>query len=263
MDKKILLLFSSLIILFHFVTGCTTNEEYKVDIQVDLEDAGMVSGEGLYDEGEIITIHAEPKEGYEFKGWFKDEEKISSEEKYEFEINEDSLFKASFKNTEKLSKEVGGWQVDQDVINMNDLEYLAVNENWQDDDESADLVSVGENFLASYSREKGKIELIAKDSLEVVDQIKGVNEGLREVDFLVKDYLLNKNMGDEKSYIYHVTHEGKEKVHKVNIFDSGLSLPDDENGRLSQVVSNVDHHINIDFGIVGDYIFIFPTIQVF
>ncbi len=159
----------------------------------------------------------------------------------------------------KESVEAGDWLVNKGVIDRDELEKLAVKEDWQVEEGSSSIVSIGENFLASYNLDKKRIDLISKDNLEVVDQIEEVEQGNREIDFLAKDHLLYRNIGNEESYIYQITHDGKELVEEINIYESGLSIPDDENDRLSQIASNIDFHINIDFGIVDDYLFVFPN----
>ena len=260
----------SLIALTVFVKGCAPEEkaedeqdkqdsndlnEYKVEVQVDPEGAGKIQGEGVYDEKSDVILEAEANKNYEFIRWEKDGEKAGSKEKYEFEITEDKLLEAVF-YVEKLSAKVDGWQIDLDVVNIDDIEHLAVKENWKDTGEDSTLVSVGCNFLAAYDGDEQVINLRAKDSLEVVDQIEEVER--RHIEFLGKDYLLHRNIGNENPYIYHITHEGKEKVEELNIFASGFNLPEEKSDRLSQMMSYSDHPLGVDFGIIDDYVFIYP-----
>lgn len=252
----LLLLITCLFISEAFMTGCAP-KEYEVKVQADSQEAGEISGEGIYEEGEEVTVEVEPEEGYEFVKWEKDGEKVGSKEEYQFKITEDKLLEAIF-YVEKLSEEVDGWQTSQEVVEIEDLEHLAVKENWEDTGEDSTLVSVGCNFLAIYNREEQEINLREKDSLEVVAQIEEVEQGNIEIDFLGKDYLLHRNIGNENPYIYHITHEGKEKVEELDIFTSGFNLPEEKSDRLSQIMSHPGLYLRADFSIIDDYVFIFP-----
>jgi len=46
------------------LSGCAA--EYKVKLEAEPEEAGAVSGSGIYSEGETVTIKAEAEEGYTF-----------------------------------------------------------------------------------------------------------------------------------------------------------------------------------------------------
>ncbi|OWZ84199.1 InlB B-repeat-containing protein [Natranaerobius trueperi] len=71
-----LIIVISLTTLTVFMVGCTSEEEaeneqdkndlnkYEVVVQTDTEEAGEIEGEGTYEEGEEVTVEAEPKEGY-------------------------------------------------------------------------------------------------------------------------------------------------------------------------------------------------------
>ena len=232
--------------------------KHEVSLELDDEEKGNVSGSGTYEYGEEVTLEAEPEERYEFEKWEKDDAKVSSQEKHEFEVTEDKSFEALFSLSppEKLSTEVGEWQIEQDNVTISELDSLAVKENWQEEDYQ--IGSKGENFLAGYNREKEKVDIIAKDNLTVIEQFEEVKNPDEAFDFLGQDHMLYRNIGDEESYIYRITHEGKELVEEINIYESGLSIPDDENDQLSQIDSNIDSAINIDFEIVDDYLFVFP-----
>ncbi|ACB85134.1 leucine-rich repeat domain-containing protein [Natranaerobius thermophilus] len=89
-----LLIVASLTVLIAFTTGCTP--EYEVEVQADPEDVGKIEGEGIYEEGEDVTIEAEPEKGYEIVKWEKNGEEI--DKKYiEFEIEENTEVVANFR----------------------------------------------------------------------------------------------------------------------------------------------------------------------
>ena len=77
------------------MVGCAP-EEYEVEVQADPEEAGEISGEGIYEEGEDVTVEAESEEGYEFIEWEKDGKEID-EKSFEFEIEEDTEVLVNFR----------------------------------------------------------------------------------------------------------------------------------------------------------------------
>ncbi len=99
----------SLTALTIFITGCASEEkaedeqdkqdevnEYKVEVQADPEDVGEIIGEGIYEEGEEITVEATPKEGYEFVAWEKEGDQLSTDKRHKLEIIEDKNLMAVF-----------------------------------------------------------------------------------------------------------------------------------------------------------------------
>jgi len=117
MSKKLsFLVFLSSLIVIILMKGCAP--EYEVEVQADPEDAGEISGKGTYNEGEKVTVEAEPEEGYELLGWKVDGDKVSEDKNYEFEIHDDKQLEAVFEKKhaietegielEKLSRLPGG-----------------------------------------------------------------------------------------------------------------------------------------------------------
>ncbi|OWZ82715.1 InlB B-repeat-containing protein [Natranaerobius trueperi] len=86
---------ASLTALIAFTTGCAP-EEYEVNVQANPEEAGEVTSEGTYEEGEEVKVEAKSKEGYEFEGWYRDEEQVSQDQEYEFEIEDNKKLVANF-----------------------------------------------------------------------------------------------------------------------------------------------------------------------
>ena len=83
--------------------GCAP--EYEVEVQTDPEDAGEIEGEGTYEEGEKAKVQLDIEESYEFKGWYKDGERVSEAEEYEFEIEEDKELVAEFEEAVNIPDE--------------------------------------------------------------------------------------------------------------------------------------------------------------
>ncbi len=83
------------VLLLIAASGCAST--YEVTVDVEPEEGGEIAGEGVYQEGGLVTVEAAPEEGYEFVGWLKDADEISSEQTYTFEIDGDIELRAEFK----------------------------------------------------------------------------------------------------------------------------------------------------------------------
>jgi len=84
-----------------FMAGCTS--EYQVDTQPDMEEAGKVTGDGTYQEGKKVMVTAQAKEGYEFNRWKEDNQEVSSDSSYEFEIQGDRKLTAEFDRVDQVT----------------------------------------------------------------------------------------------------------------------------------------------------------------
>jgi len=104
MFKRLMLLASLFIIATAlFISGCAA--EYEVNLKLASDKGGTLSGEGLYEEGEEVTVRAEAEEGYEFIAWFEAGEKVSEQEEFIFNIEENRELAAKFE-IEKKEEEV-------------------------------------------------------------------------------------------------------------------------------------------------------------
>ncbi len=68
------------------------NEDYRVTLKTDPQDAGTVTGGGSYEDGSHeATVEATAKPGYYFIGWYKDgqTEAVSTDAEYTFTVEED------------------------------------------------------------------------------------------------------------------------------------------------------------------------------
>ena len=57
---------------------------YNLDLLVVPTLSGFVTGEGTYAYGDIVTINASPALGFEFVGWFNDNQLVSTDNEYTF-----------------------------------------------------------------------------------------------------------------------------------------------------------------------------------
>ena len=81
---------------------------YSVSAMVNPEDAGMVSGLGVYYYGTEATLVATPNEGYAFNCWTLDGEVVSTEPSYTFTVTESMNFTANF-DVLQLQQLTSGW----------------------------------------------------------------------------------------------------------------------------------------------------------
>ncbi len=95
MLRRLFLLASFIIIAaLLFLPGCAAEDE--VNLELISDEGGTVSGEGLYQEGEEVTVRAEAEEGYSFETWKRDGEVIGTEPTLTLNIDEDTELTAHF-----------------------------------------------------------------------------------------------------------------------------------------------------------------------
>ena len=71
-------------------------ETYDVALSVNIEDSGVITGDGTYNNGETVTLTATANEGYIFVNWTEDGEEVTAETEFTFVITEDRSFVANF-----------------------------------------------------------------------------------------------------------------------------------------------------------------------
>lgn len=70
---------------------------------------GEVSGADEYFEGDIVTIKAIAKEGYEFIGWYEGNQCISTQKEYSFKCHDDQVIEAKFEQANNVKVTFKGW----------------------------------------------------------------------------------------------------------------------------------------------------------
>jgi len=82
--------FKLLVVVLALTTSfyaCNKDDEtYKLNLLINPENAGTVTGAGEYEEGEVAALTASANEGYEFVNWTKDETELSTEVNYSYTI---------------------------------------------------------------------------------------------------------------------------------------------------------------------------------
>lgn len=79
-----------------FLIHITPYMYYQVETTASPSSAGITEGDGNYMQGEECSVHAEANVGYEFINWTKNGSLVSSEETYNFMVEEDMSLQANF-----------------------------------------------------------------------------------------------------------------------------------------------------------------------
>ncbi len=88
MPKKALAIIF-IIMFIAFTTGCEEEYDYHVNLDIFPPGSGQVFGEGTYPPGTEVIVEAKPAEGYMFKNWVEEGERVSTEKNYRFNIKKD------------------------------------------------------------------------------------------------------------------------------------------------------------------------------
>lgn len=105
--------------------GCTV--EHEVSIEVVPEDSGTVGGDGVYSDEEHVILDATPGEGFTFEGWEEYGEIVSTNETYEFEIEEDRFLRALFEEEEAQVMDYPG-EIEEWIENSRDIKLSQARE---------------------------------------------------------------------------------------------------------------------------------------
>ena len=76
--------------------------EYNVDVTINLENAGTITGAGTYVENDTVVLLATANDGYKFVNWTENDEVVSEEAEYSFTITNDRNLVANFVSTEGI-----------------------------------------------------------------------------------------------------------------------------------------------------------------
>ncbi|MGG7213893.1 InlB B-repeat-containing protein [Clostridium nigeriense] len=83
-----------------FTTKLSNRSEYKVQVESNNSNAGIVTGGGNILQGKEALVTATANEGYEFVNWTIEGEEVSRESSYKFTVSEDVTLVANFKEKE-------------------------------------------------------------------------------------------------------------------------------------------------------------------
>lgn len=78
----------------------TTTQDSSVRVNVRTQGGGSVTGSGKYEEGDNVTLTATPRDGYDFDGWYMNDELQSTDSTYSFTVgSKDMTISAKFVET--------------------------------------------------------------------------------------------------------------------------------------------------------------------
>ncbi len=95
----------------------------SVTTEVEIAEAGTVTGGGMYHIGETITLTATSNEGFVFKNWTLNDEVVSEESEYTFVVTSEAEYKANYhyRQERQLTK---GWNWYSTYVNNEGPEGL-------------------------------------------------------------------------------------------------------------------------------------------
>lgn len=151
-------------------------DEFEVKLSAEPEEGGQVKGEGFYEPGEEVSVKAISEDGYTFVHWTEDDEVVSEEKEYVFEIEEDRELVGNFKKEYEVSlsaaPEDGGRVEGAGIYTSGEqAEVKATSEfayafiNWTEDDE---VVSEANEYAFEVVEDR---ELVANFEKITVDSI--------------------------------------------------------------------------------------------
>jgi len=170
-----------------FMTGCT-NKEYEIKVNLNIEEAGEIFGEGTYKEGEEVKLAALPKEGYEFANWTIDEEAITEKQIHELTVDENIKITANFEKKKKSVIEINLEEKGRiELISNNDKTKIKPEAIL---DDNYELIKLKENQI---SQDKKTIKLIYKQKnidelIEKADKALGEKRWSDAGEYLLEAY---------------------------------------------------------------------------
>ena len=78
------------------VANFVSENSYYITASVNPKDAGSITGDGSYQGHETATLVAMPSEGYRFVSWTENDEVVSTDAEYSFEVTSDRNLVANF-----------------------------------------------------------------------------------------------------------------------------------------------------------------------
>ncbi len=164
--------------------GCA--EEHQVELAVEPEEGGRVDGAGSYEYETLVTLEAEPAEGYVFAGWSEDGESVSEEKVYQFEVVEDRNLTALFEK-EAACIEVDLFFGNREAVETGQTgEYGYVTpytiEISDPDAPEALLEAVLEELFKGPHQEEEALTAVVHEQLDILAVVVEPDEGVAEVD---------------------------------------------------------------------------------
>lgn len=129
---------------------------YNIDVNVNIEDAGVATGAGQYEKGTMVSLKATANDGHKFLHWYSDGKQISRLSSYKFTAKRDVLIVAVFDEPYNSIQDVNNLNVN--VFAHNNI--LKVTSN-QDSDETfkIDVIDINGRIVKTAIFEGGSLSI--------------------------------------------------------------------------------------------------------
>lgn len=119
------ILFNDQIMLAMYPIGDSGLDRYDITVTAEPEEGGVLTGDGTYEEGSVVTLSAETNEGYIFLNWTFNDEVVTTEPNYTFTVIEDREYVANFEKIIVPTYEITVAEVENGVITADKTEAAA------------------------------------------------------------------------------------------------------------------------------------------
>jgi hypothetical protein len=157
--NKTIFYIAIIILALLFSTGC--QKSYDINIEKSITEGGETKGDGIYDEDSEVVLEASDNDGYRFTGWFKGTQKLSSDNSYTFNAEENINITAEFKKQFKVKTKIhpeksgsvsgAGTYINGEVITLlaEPVEYF----NFSAWEEKGEIVSTEKEYTFKLDRD--------------------------------------------------------------------------------------------------------------
>ncbi len=102
--KRIALVAITLTLMIFVGAGCSP--QYQIEVEAQPTEGGLAAGGGRYVQGQRATVAAEAFENYTFVEWLLEDETVSENRIYEFEVTSDARLVAVFEQRPEETREI-------------------------------------------------------------------------------------------------------------------------------------------------------------
>lgn len=167
--------------------------DYEVITTSNIEDAGQVTGNGLYNKNDKVVLKVSPKAGYVFLGWVLDNDTLPSTDSLSFNINDNYAIELLFKESYNFAGGDGTKTNPYQISEFYHLEILSnITKLWDKH------FILNNNINASASR---KINILYGDTLgfkpiggsyDAYKQLKGFNGSFNGNGYFIDSLYVNR-----------------------------------------------------------------------
>ncbi len=175
-----------------FFSACSA--QHNLELHLEAEGEGTVSGGGSYVAGTEVVIEAEPGPGHIFTGWLKDNEELSSERHYSFNLTENAQITALFEpDMDELIESETDEIIEIQLSSNIDEQNLSGEGNYQENDIAE--VSAPDSPLYSFVHwtENGQVVSTDKNYRFTVEDSRTL-KAVREVNIRIEELVDTDNL---------------------------------------------------------------------